>query len=185
MKQTTHNTNYIYYWLDILHMKLGQSALAAADYFIVKSEGNLSPLQIIKLVYISHGWLLVIHNEPLIQDRIEAWKRGPVIPTIYHALKKHKWNPVRNLYYCNTKIDSSDIVDRKKFLNTLFTENSKTIMDRVWELYGTMSADELSNMTHKKDTPWDTCYVKNQLYTQIPNDIIQNHYSEIGHARSK
>jgi antitoxin SocA-like protein len=67
-------------------------ARVVANEFIRLAEADgraLTPLQVIKLAYIAHGWMLALYQRPLISDSIEAWKYGPVIPTLYHALKKY------------------------------------------------------------------------------------------------
>ena len=44
---------------------------------LARSMGKtLTPIQILKLVYIAHGYSLGARGVPLIQNRIEAWKFG-------------------------------------------------------------------------------------------------------------
>src|SRR5438552_18215648 len=65
---------------------------AIANFFIetAAAEGKkLTPLQLIKLVYFAHGWYLGLTGEPLIDEPPEAWRYGPVIPSLYHALKDY------------------------------------------------------------------------------------------------
>jgi uncharacterized phage-associated protein len=53
------------------------SSINVAKWFVDKAakEGKtLTPLQLMKLVYIAHGWMLGTYGRPLIKDRIEAWK---------------------------------------------------------------------------------------------------------------
>jgi uncharacterized phage-associated protein len=62
---------------------------------ISKKQGfALTPMQLLKLVYIAHGWALMILERDLFADRIEAWKYGPVIPVLYHATKHFGRNPI-------------------------------------------------------------------------------------------
>jgi uncharacterized phage-associated protein len=63
-------------------MATGAHTVANRFLELAEAEGrSLTPLQLMKLVYIAHGWMLGIHQRPLIKDHIEAWKLGPVIPT--------------------------------------------------------------------------------------------------------
>src|SRR5437660_9090573 len=69
---------------------MATSARRVANEFLRLAEEDdraLTPLQIIKLVYIAHGWMLALYQRPLITDRIEAWKYGPVIPQLYQDMK--------------------------------------------------------------------------------------------------
>ena len=77
---------------------MAYSARTVANYLIeAKSkEGGTppTPMQLLKLVYIAHGWNLAINDRPLINDRVEAWRYGPVIPKIYQDLKQWGNTPV-------------------------------------------------------------------------------------------
>ena len=45
-----------------------------------KDNDTLTPMQLLKLVFIAHGWCLGLLGRHLIKDSIEAWQYGPVIP---------------------------------------------------------------------------------------------------------
>ncbi|MCD8455896.1 DUF4065 domain-containing protein [Xylella taiwanensis] len=46
-------------------------------------------MQVLKLVYIAHGWHLGFRQEPLLNKRVEAWRHGPVIRSLYEKVKKY------------------------------------------------------------------------------------------------
>ena len=74
------------------------SAKAIANYFLDKADEesiSLTPMKIIKLVYIAHGWYLALTDKPLIKDYVEAWTYGPVIPDLYHEFKKYGNRPIQ------------------------------------------------------------------------------------------
>ena len=58
------------------------SSITVANEFIslAKKDGYyFTPMQLLKLVYIAHGWMFGFFNEPLIDDDIEAfptWLEG-------------------------------------------------------------------------------------------------------------
>ena len=59
---------------------------AIANYFLDLAraqEKALTPLKIQKLVYFANGWHLAIKGVPLINEQVEAWRFGPVIPSLY------------------------------------------------------------------------------------------------------
>ena len=52
-------------------------SLVVSNFFINKSieEGvELTPMKLLKLVYITHGWFLGYNDRPLIQEPLEAWR---------------------------------------------------------------------------------------------------------------
>ena len=146
---------------------MNHSSLVVARYFLDKaasSDRGLSPLKLIKLTYIAHGWMLGLYGKPLIKDDIESWRYGPMIPTLYHKIKKYgnKYAPQNSL---------SPIKDE-------FDEYERGVIDEVYDKYGNFTAIQLSEMTHTSDTPWDIA--RNKLSDDIiSNDLIENHYNEI------
>lgn len=73
----------------------------------------------------------------LFDDRIEAWVHGPVVPSLYQEYREFGWNDI-------PQVDSEEVC---------FTLQEQNILDRVWTIYGSKSADELELMSHGDD-PW-------------------------------
>ena len=63
---------------------------AIANEFLTLSFSDqklVSPMKLLKLVYLAHGWHLAIKGKPLIDEQIQAWDYGPVIQNLYHEIK--------------------------------------------------------------------------------------------------
>jgi uncharacterized phage-associated protein len=131
------------------------------------SGETLTPLQLLKLVYISHGWSFPINNSPLIGDRIEAWQYGPVVPDLYHALKGFRSEPVTN-----------PIPDGSLPL----TDTETRLVDAVHASYGRYSGGQLSAMTHRPGTPWAQAWERGRN-SEITNDMIEDHYRKLAIER--
>ena len=123
----------------------------------------LTPMQLMKLVYIAYGWYLAMHNEKLFDDRIEAWKYGPVIPSLYHATKRFGGNIIPHSLIANSPVSYRDL---------------ETFLDSIVQNYGHFSGIALSNLTHRHGTPWQQVYRPNVLGIQIPDKLIKAHYQE-------
>lgn len=141
------------------------SALSVADYILNKSaesDNTLTPMQVIKLVYLCHGWMLGLYDRPLITDSVEAWQYGPVIRKLYNAVKKFRSSPV------NEALMSKDRVE--------FDAHEVNIMDQVLQVYKSFSGPDLSRLTHATGTPWFITWNDIGHYTDISNDLIEDHF---------
>jgi len=113
-------------------------------------EHPISHIKLQKLLYFAQGIHLgAFEGKPLFNNRIEAWKFGPVVPDVYHNKFKHFGNnPIRR--------DNLDIVlgidflDRVKRLDT----DKLPFLNDIWETYKNFSPFELVQMTHVKGSPW-------------------------------
>ena len=151
-----------------------------ADYFIAHSGGRLTPLQVIKLAYISHGYALAIHDKPLINEAVEAWRFGPVIPSIYHKAKRYGGDQIPRLLYCGTGVgDKTAIRERKDFFRSRVGDQTCGLLDRILEVYGKLSGLDLIRITHVDGSPWRRCYVRGKRHIRIPDREIQMHYKEL------
>ena len=90
-----------------------------ANYFLWRAweeDINVTPMKLIKLIYIAYGWNLAINNERLFDEKILAWAYGPVIPSIYHEFKRFANKPVNkdeystDYNYVTGQIESVNIV---------------------------------------------------------------------------
>lgn len=145
--------------------------ITIANYFLSKYgvAYPITPMKLVKLVYIAHGWHLGITDTALIDENPEAWKYGPVVPRIYHEFKKFGKNPI--------KADKIANVDDELPLNT------REFLDKIWDVYGRFTAIQLSEKTHQPGTPWHIVWHNNQGRTleslQIPDNLIRDYYNKI------
>lgn len=122
---------------------MGYPALAVANYFIQKAnEENeqVDPLKLQKLIYFANGWHLALRGTPLIQEKIHAWKYGPVVESVYQAFKRYGSRPIDEVAG-STLIPGDDA-------------EAIELLDTVWELYGHYSGVQLSNLSHDPEGPW-------------------------------
>lgn len=149
-------------------------AKAIANEFIwrgVQTGRPVTPLAVIKLVYFSHAWMLALHDHELVDDNVEAWKYGPVIPSVYHALKHHGWRPV---------------VERIRGVRRPdYTSKEVDIIEQVWQKYGKFSGVYLSALTHAPDAPWSKNWNPTEKNTLIPDEQIKDYYAKQAHKRRR
>ena len=128
-----------------------------------------TPLEVIKLVYISHGWMLGIYNRALSLEPAEAWIYGPVIPEVYHSYKSFRGTPI-----------DEQRVDRTKS----FDPEQQVLINEVVRQYQDYSGVQLSSITHRVGTPWYRVYRGGRgLGAIIPNRIISKYYRRLSQSR--
>lgn len=143
--------------------------LTVADAILkIAKEKNrqLTPMQLVKLTYIAHGWSLGLRDRDLFKNRIEAWQYGPVIPDLYHATKAFGRNPIPL-----ESVGDPTQVD--------VAPEDKQLLEAVYEKYGHLDGIALSYITHRAGTPWTQVYRPGVMHIEIPDALIRNHYEDL------
>ena len=143
-------------------------ARAVANWLIARANeaGNpLTPLQVIKLVYFVHGFVLAFYRRPLFRQPVEAWPYGPVIADVYHALKQYRAGEIDHLI--------PGIADEE------FDTKELDIMHQVYDLYAVLSGMRLSSLTHHENSPWDKTYKKLGRGAIIDQSLIEEHFRDL------
>ena len=60
------------------------SPISVANY-LLKKNGGMQQLKLLKLVYLCHAWHLGILGAPLVNEEAEARSYGPVFPSLDRA----------------------------------------------------------------------------------------------------
>jgi uncharacterized phage-associated protein len=142
------------------------STLAIANFFIRKSikvKRPISQIKLQKLIYFAHGFYLAVKEKPLVNEKIEAWQYGPVVPLIYHRFKAWGNKPINQVL-----VQKSD--------NLYISEEVIEFLDLVWHKFSYYSAGELVDLSHEKDGPWHRAIEKSKALVGfvVPNIVINN-----------
>ncbi len=164
------------------HIKIaekGYPAEAVANFFIDVGK-SITHLKIQKIVYIAHGWNLGLHNVPLIDEEVQAWRYGPVIKSLYHALKFSGSQPLKDLITLPDleNEENEKVIDKAPKIPTT-DEATLAHLNRIWNAYKGATAGQLVEATHRNGTPWQQVYQKGQISIPIPNEIIKSYYKEL------
>lgn len=119
------------------------------------------PLQVIKLTYLCHGWMLGLYHRPMSIQPVLAWRYGPVIPAVYHQVKRYGREPVRPLF---------------RWSDGNFDDQENDVIRQVSDVYGRFSGIDLSMMTHAVGTPWHQVWHREGKNAEIPNPLIEEHF---------
>lgn len=140
------------------------SSLDVANYFLAMEgdEGEITNLKLQKLVYYAQGFSLALLEEPLFNERIEAWMHGPVVASLYHRF---------------SHLGSQSIPPPKRFDDSVFNRNQRRLLNDVYSVYGQYSAWKLRQLTHEED-PWRDNYEEGEFSRVIPQREMKDYFLE-------
>lgn len=119
-------------------------------------EKGVQIIKVIKLIFLIDVYTLRNYGRLLSNDRYYVFKKGPVASTIDNIME-HKEDFLENIKYVehflknkSKKITSySKIFAIRKADEHHLLEIGKEITDKIFDLYGNKSHDELIELTHK------------------------------------
>lgn len=161
-----------------------QKTLAVANFFVERGSAEgipIDPLKLQKLVYFGHGWHLAVTGEPLIDECIEAWPYGPVVPTIYHEFKRYGYSPITSpateFVLREDVAPARTVVLSDGYWTTPRVTDSRalTVLEKVWREYGKFSGVYLSNISHTAGSPWDVAWKKAKAGGKVRGADIPDH----------
>lgn len=144
---------------------MAYSPTTIANYFIQEKSkfGKLTSMKLIKLVYLAYSWYITLTDgeERLTVEKSQAWKYGPVFPSLYNIIKKEG------------KIDIEKPLPNDK--EEVISQEDSEFLNKIWDLYGKYDGVQLSAMTHAEGTPWREVYCRD-CNSEIPDESIIRHY---------
>ncbi len=115
-------------------MDIANWFLAAVDR---DAGDSITHLKLQKLVYYAQAWSLVLLEEELFAEDFEAWRHGPVVPSLYHAFSRYGWQALPP--------PEDELVD--------FSNDVQEVLIDVYNTYGGLHAKRLEELTHQ-EPPW-------------------------------
>lgn len=148
-------------------------ANAVLEYAKTKAL-SLTPMQVIKLVYLCHGWSLALHPSAMVENEPQAWQYGPVYPPVYKAFKHFGSNPVT---------DRARNKETGDAYEALLDSDQQSLLRDVVDAYGKLGAFQLSNLMHQDGTPWHKSYTASP-YSRIPEASMKEHFLRLYNERT-
>jgi uncharacterized phage-associated protein len=168
------------------------SAKSVANFFLARAreeEIAIFPMKLQKLVYYAHGWHLAFKKTPLINEQVECWQYGPVIPSLFREFKEFGSSEITRKARIFKAADSEHPSPDGGFFRLVSPvvpksdEDAYEIMNAVWEAYKDYSAARLSNMTHRAGEPWKIVFDRYEgsppRGTDIPMETIRECFEEM------
>lgn len=115
--------------------------------YILDNVQETTAMKLHKLIYYCQAWHLAWTEHPLFKEKIEAWRNGPTIPTLFTLQKGH------------FKLKKGFFDELSENSASLSSEERDTI-DRVLEFYASKDPHWLTQLTHL-EAPWKNAREKN------------------------
>ncbi|MGM0438743.1 MAG: Panacea domain-containing protein [Bacillota bacterium] len=119
-----------------------------------------------KMCYYAQAWHLALFDEPLIDNKFEAWIHGPVSPELYQEYKDNGWKPIPKTDSISEKLSPEKI----------------DFIERVYYSYEEFSGDDLEFLTHD-ELPWQEAREGlsdlEPSNTKISEQTMKEYYSEV------
>lgn len=128
-------------------------------------DSSFTPMQLLKLVYLCHAWMLGLYGRPMLNESVEAWRYGPVVRSLYDAISHYKDKPVQ--YPIRQPLFGK---------SESFSAEEESIIRQVNEQYGYLDGITLSRMTHTPGSPWYVTWHSQGPNSVISNDLIEHFY---------
>lgn len=148
------------------------NCLNAAKYFIHKAyedgrEAEMTNMKVQKLLYYSQSLHLALHDDPLFSDEIQAWRYGPVCPPAYR-------------YYSRFEAEQLPIPGNP--LEGNISQETKKLLEEVWEYFGEYHPYYLSDMTHL-EFPWKKARKGLPAYARSTEPIALDDMKALGYQK--
>jgi uncharacterized phage-associated protein len=140
---------------------------------------SVTNLALQKLLYFVHGWFYATFDEPLIKNKFEAWKHGPVQRVIYDQFKTCGDRPIRSLRATYIEPTTGEAVYRPPSLNEQHAEFVRGVLEK----YSEFTAGQLVQESHVEDGPWEYVWqqAEEAVYPgmRIPDALIVDHFKRL------
>ena len=141
----------------------------------MENSNPITPMKLIKLCYIAQGVYLVARNERLFNDELEAWKYGPVVPSLYHEFKRFGDKEVT--IYGGVHINHQGDVEYPHVLES--DVEALEVLNLVWDQFKDWTASQLSAWTHRDGSAWQTIKKRRSENQSISDEMLKTEFEKI------
>ena len=142
-----------------------RDAVAVAEHILwLRQPMRSNTLDLIKLAYIAHGWMLALYGRPLLAQPPEAWEHGVMVSPILRRYEEHRGDPI-----------PLKGADRSADLD----QEQRSVIEQVVANYAHFSTRQLSMLTSAKQTRWERTKELHETHAAIPSDLIRDFYGRL------
>lgn len=125
-----------------------------------KITEGITNLKLQKLLYFAQAAHLALYDQPIFKEEIQAWKFGPVVPTIYKKFSEYENTtlPIKEGACTDTELHA--------------------FLEEIWKLFGKYSASELVHLSHSH-SPYRDTYIEGKKNIIIDPEKMRIFYKDL------
>ena len=168
--------------------KKGEISVIAVANYLLKKSYPLSLLQIIKLCYISYGYVAgAFQGTKLFPEKITARRYGPSIEDLFYRLEKTNKPDSTTKTTSDYVVRSNSLENEPEVQATTIPPKYTEMLDFIHAKYAHIDGLSLSALTHKRGTPWEQTirpeYDPKKTYP-ISHKCIEEYFYKLLHNKS-
>lgn len=134
------------------------------SYYLInlfhENKKEITQLHVQKLMFLFEAYYMNKYNVDKLYDcNYQAWDFGPVV---IHLHKKYKKYGRNDIILTKEEIELGENISKEK----------KETMQEIYNTFGRLTALQLVNFTHAKDSPWAEVW-NEKHYSEIPKQKIK------------
>ena len=129
---------------------------------------GMTNMKLQKLVFFSQLAALQVYDTPIHSDPTMAWDFGPVVVDLYERVI----GIVRNRDNKDLALSDPAVADAFADAEPIEDADALAVIQAAWNKFKEWTAYQLSDLTHRRNSPWTIVYTK-QRYDVIPLALIK------------
>lgn len=139
-----------------------------ANYILTK--GEYTHIQLQKLTYLCYVEYLCKYGKKMFNDKIYAFRYGPVVDSIYKKYKNEKGK---------LSVDKKrELAIRSRLMNSIDGIEKIECIDETLKKYSKFDFRVLIKITHAKNSAWSKVYDKDRKFNIMSDELILKSYKE-------
>ena len=150
-----------------------RSKIGNAVVYIAHHVRHLSKTKLLKLLYLMEEYSVKRFKTPFLGLPFEVWQAGPVVKDLFIDLSE---TPIILDGYIKKEVENGKTYIKADtlFSDDEFSDNDMTVMDDILHHFGKMTAKQLVEETHRKDSLWYATAERNHLLEGFEQKVTNN-----------
>ena len=119
---------------------------------------SITPLRVIKLTYMAHGFYLALFERSIFNESVQAWKYGVMIPSVYRAFGDYGSKSIKKTFLFGEIVTHKTVIE---------------VLDKTCDEFKHFT--DLQLAAYCQEPSW-SCSYSYSLENNIPNELIMEFF---------